>query len=265
MCAMASAHRLAPRPAVIVCLLGAFRILKNGSPMPLRPGGKVEQFVGALALQVMHGVPRDELLERIWPGGDPALAAQSLNSLSHWLNRHLSDALDGSSPIVHKGGRYSLNTEGGLTVDVIEFEALLATAELLGSDGQIGAAIDSYHRALALYAGDLGGGSDVAHLLERERLRARFLTALSRLADHYFSVGDYERSLTSALELLRTDPCREDAHRVAMRCYVRTGARAQALRQYRLCETVLAKEFEAVPEPATELLYELVRANPREV
>jgi len=233
--------------------------------MQLRPGGKVEQFVGALALEGGHGVPRDELLERVWPGGDPALAAQSLNSLSHWLNRRLSAALDGSSPIVHKSGRYALNIESGLTVDVTEFETLLEMAELLGRNGRIAAAIDSYHLALTLYAGDLGGGSDVAHLLERERLRARFLTALSRLADHYFSAGDYERSLASALELLRTDPCREDAHRVAMRCYVRTGARAQALRQYRLCETVLAKEFDAAPEPATELLYELVRGNPREV
>lgn len=265
MCAMASARSHPPSPGVLVCLLGAFRILKDGSPVPIRPGGKVEQLVGTLALEPEHGVPRDELLERIWPKGDPALAAQSLNSLSHWLNRHLSAALDGSSPIVHKSGRYALNIDGGLTVDVIEFEALLETAELLGRDGRIGAAINAYHAALTMYAGDLGGGSDVAHLLERERLRARFLTALSRLADHYFEAGDYERSLASALQLLRTDPCREDAHRVAMRCHVRTGARAQALRQYRLCEAVLAKEFDASPEPATVLLYQLVKGTPSQV
>jgi DNA-binding SARP family transcriptional activator len=247
---------------VLICLLGAFRILKLGSPLSLRPGGKVERLVGALALEPTHGVTRDELLERVWPGGDPALAAQSLNSLSHWLNRNLSDALNGSSPIVHGGGRYALNTEGGIRVDVVEFEAALAKAEILGTDGRIDAAIESYRTALLLYVGDLGGGSDVAHLLERERLRARFLTALSRLADNYFAVGDYERSLASALELLHTDPCREDAHRVAMRCYVRAGARAQALRQYRVCRSVLALEFDAAPEPATEALYELVRAEP---
>jgi DNA-binding SARP family transcriptional activator len=250
---------------VLIRLLGAFQILKNGSPLSLRPGGKVERLVGALALEPTNGVARDELIERVWPGGDPALAAQSLNSLSHWLNRHLSDALAGSSLIVRRGGRYALNTESGLRVDIVEFEAALEAAKLLGTDGRIAAAIDSYRMALTLYAGDLGGGSDVAHLLERERLRARFLMALSRLADHYFAVGDYDRSLASALELLRTDPCREDAHRVAMRCYVRTGARAQALRQFRVCRTVLALEFDAAPEPATEALYELVRADPHQV
>lgn len=251
--------------SVLVCVLGAFRILKNGAPLSLRPGGKVERLVGALALEPTHGVARDELLERLWPGGDPALAAQSLNSLSHWLNRHLSDALAGSSPIVHRAGQYALNTESGLQVDVVEFEAALKAAEVLGTGGRIGAAIDSYRTALTLYTGDLGGGSDVAHLLERERLRARFLSALSRLADHYFSLGDYERSLASALELLRTDPCREDAHRVTMRCYVRVGARAQALRQYRICETVLAIEFDAAPEPATTALYQLLRDDPHAV
>jgi len=250
---------------VLVCLLGAFRILKHGSPLALRPGGKVERLVGALALEPAHGVARDDLLERLWPGGDPALAAQSLNSLAHWLNRNLSDALSGSSPIVHGGGRYALNTQGGLRVDVIEFEAGLEAAEGFGTAGRVGAAIKTYRDALMLYGGDLGGGSDVAHLLERERLRARFLTGLSRLADHYFAVGDYERSLASSLELLHTDPCREDAHRVAMRCYVRLGARAQALRQYRVCQQVLALEFDAGPEPATRALYELVRGEPNRV
>jgi DNA-binding SARP family transcriptional activator len=158
-----------------------------------------------------------------------------------------------------------LNTAGGLRVDIVEFESALEAAETLGTDGRTAAAIDSYRTALMLYTGDLGGGSDVTHLLERERLRARFLTALSRLADHYFVLGDYERSLASALELLHSDPCREDAHRVAMRCYVRTGARAQALRQYRVCTTVLALEFDAVPEPATVALYDLVRADPRRI
>jgi hypothetical protein len=50
-----------------------------------------------------------------------------------------------------------------------------------------------------------------------------------------------------------------------MRAYVRLGARAQALRQYNLCRTILANEFEAVPEPATEQLFNLVRTNPGRV
>ena len=45
---------------------------------------------------------------------------------------------------------------------------------------------------------------------------------------------------------------------------VRLGERAQALRQYRLCRDVLDIEFAAVPEPATEELYETVRLRPEQ-
>ena len=39
--------------------------------------------------------------------------------------------------------------------------------------------------------------------------------------------------------------------------HVRLGARAQALRQYSLCRLILRDEFDAVPEPATERLFNL--------
>ena len=47
-----------------------------------------------------------------------------------------------------------------------------------------------------------------------------------------------------------------------MRCYVRVGQRAQALRQYQLCKAILLDEFDAEPEPATTALYQQVRLDP---
>jgi DNA-binding SARP family transcriptional activator len=47
-----------------------------------------------------------------------------------------------------------------------------------------------------------------------------------------------------------------------MRAYVRRGERAQALRQYRLCEHVLRREFDTAPEPLTTELFERIRASP---
>jgi DNA-binding SARP family transcriptional activator len=65
--------------------------------------------------------------------------------------------------------------------------------------------------------------------------------------------------------LLVHDPCREDAHRLAMRCYVRRGERAQAVQQYRLCEQILRAELDARPEHATMALFDQVRLNPDSV
>ena len=62
--------------------------------------------------------------------------------------------------------------------------------------------------------------------------------------------------------LLDGDPCREDAHRLVMRCHVRRGERAQALRHYLLCQQILRAEFDAAPEPATDALFEQARLDP---
>ena len=89
-------------------------------------------------------------------------------------------------------------------------------------------------------------------------------TVASRLAEFYgypmLDTGLLYRAV--GVRLLGVDPCREDAHRMTMRAYVRLGARAQALRQYNICRLVLAEEFDATPEPATEQLFQLVRTDP---
>jgi DNA-binding SARP family transcriptional activator len=105
-------------------------------------------------------------------------------------------------------------------------------------------------------------GSEIRHLLDRERLRARYLEVLGRLAESHFQQGEFAGARDRALELLNNDPCREDAHRMVMRCGVRLGQRAQALRQYQTCAAILEREFGARPEPATTELYDLIRMDP---
>jgi DNA-binding SARP family transcriptional activator len=65
--------------------------------------------------------------------------------------------------------------------------------------------------------------------------------------------------------VLAHDPCREDAHRLVMRCHVRRGERAQALHQYRVCVDILRAAFETIPEPATVALFDQVRRTPGSV
>src|SRR5262249_11344725 len=123
-------------------------------------------------------------------------------------------------------------------------------------------AVELYRHALGLYRGDLCSSTTIHTLVERERLRALHLTVLARVADFYFAEEDYPACADHASRLLRFDPCREDAHRVLMRCYVRLGERAQALRQYRLCVEILRDEFEATPELATTDLFHSIQSHP---
>lgn len=256
-----------PRAAwpVVVCLLGGFRLIKQGQPVAVRRGSKAQALLANLALRPRQGIPRDELLNIVWPASDLGLAGQSLNTLVSSLTRSLGDALAGRPPVLRDQGSYRLNVESGVRIDTVEFDAAVDDGDRFSRAGNGTAAMALYNGAVALYGGDLIVGPDIEHVIQRERLRARFLSVRSRLADIHFSSGNFDAALDNALEVLAHDPCREDAHRLAMRCYVRMGQRSQALRQYRLCQRVLAAEFDAPPERQTDELFELLRLDPGSV
>jgi DNA-binding SARP family transcriptional activator len=249
---------------VWLCLLGYFRLLKHGQLVAVRSGGKTEALLAHLGLGGLYGVPRDVLLRAIWPHSDKPLAAQALNSLVHSLRSLLGEALRGATPVVQTAGHYRLNEAAGVAVDVVRFKALVSDAERFERAGQAETAVERYAHAVHLYGGDLsaaaGGGARAA--LERERLRATCRRALIRLSDYAFARQDFDASLAHALELLAHDPCREDAHRLVMRCHVRLGERSQALHHYRTVQAILRSECDADPEPATTALYEQIRLNP---
>ena len=250
---------------IFICLLGEFRVFQAGEPVVLRGGGKSEALLAALALRNGQGAPRESLLVTLWPDAEPELASQSLSTLVYGLRKLLGDAIGGAAPVLQVGGLYRLNAQAGVAVDVWRFETLAALGDQRLRAGEVDLGMAAYGHAVDLYRGDLQAGSDVYALVQRERLRSLNANLLARLADHAFAACDFAGALRQAARLLSTDACREDAHRMAMRCYVRLGERAQALRQYRLCAEILRTEFEAAPEPATTALFDQIRTNPLSV
>jgi len=251
---------------IMICLLGQFRLLKAGEPVPMRNAVKAQALLSNLALDQNYAAPRETLLNALWPNTDADLAGQSLNSLVHSLRKQLVDPLGGASPVVYVDGYYHLNVEAGIGIDVRWFCDLVNAGEQHTRSGRSRDALDCYRCAARLYRGDLCAvNDDVQALVEREHLRAQYLSLLAHLADHHFDLMEYNHCLEYASRLLAVDPCREDAHRLAMRCYARRGERAQALRQYQVCETVLRAEFDAGPEPATQQLFDQIRLSPTSV
>ena len=247
---------------VFIRLLGSFDLLEHGAAVELRPGGKAESLLSVLALTSHDGITRDELMDAVWPSSDPPLAGHSLNALVSSLHRQFRDALHGDSLVIRTAALYRLNFQAGVGLDIAAFEAAADDGDRAHRAGDGQASRLAYRRAAAFYRGDLCIGSDVRRVLERERLRVRYLTIQAALADSHFAEGDYRAALERSLDLLAHDPCREDAHRLAIRCYVRLGERSQALRQYQLCRKILRAEFEAEPEAATTALFDLVREHP---
>jgi len=255
-------HREESHWPIEICLLGFFQLRTNGRPVATRGHGKAEMLLTALALRRGYVAPREFLLDAVWGDAAFGLAGQSLSTLLYALHKQLGDAIGGEAPVLHVDGCYRLNVEAGVRVDTGLFDQCIATGEQASADGDAAAAAVSFERAIRMYRGDLSAGTDAQAVIQRERLRAAHLRVLARLADFHYQRRNYGACLDHALALLQQDPCREDAHRFAMRCYVHGGERAQALRQYRLCESILRAEFDTEPEAATKLLFEQVRLKP---
>jgi DNA-binding SARP family transcriptional activator len=262
----ASSSGTAPLWPVMLCLLGNFRLLVAGELIPIHPGGKSEGLLSLLALQAGRRMPRERLVQTLWPTTrDPALGLRSLNTLVYNMHKLLGPALNGAAPVLHEEGYYRLNSEAGIGVDVMHFDLLVDDGDWHMRDSDTVAALDAYTRAAALYRGDLCFAADAHTLMERERLRARYFTLLAQLGEIHFHADDYTIALEYLWRLLVRDPCREDAHRLVMRCYVRRGERAAALHHYQLCADVLLTEFDAVPEAETVALFDKIRREPNQL
>jgi DNA-binding SARP family transcriptional activator len=267
--------RIAPQPfdenvlaipsPVAISLLGAFKLTLGGDLASISNGSKSEQLLFCLALAAQHRVPRTHLLERVWPHSDQASASQSLNSLTYQLNKMTDKLLNGTGMIIHEQGYYRLNCSSGVWVDIDQFTAWSKHGKTMLSRGDVASGVAYCEHALTLYAGDLCGDSDIQTIIERERLRVIFLDLLADLADYYVLQQDLTTALCYNQRLLDHDPCSEEAHRLAMRCYMHLGRRAQAFRQYHICCQALASEFDAKPEPATQALFEQIRLDPASV
>src|SRR6476619_1965739 len=110
---------------VMICLLGNFRLLVAGELIPIHPGSKSEALLSLLALRSGRRMPREQLIQSLWPESDPDLARNSLHNLVHHLNKLLGSALHGAAPVLHEDGYYRLNLAAGIGVDVVSFDRLV--------------------------------------------------------------------------------------------------------------------------------------------
>jgi predicted ATPase len=126
---------------VAVKLPGVFPATAGGerladSSWRLRKG---RELVKLLALAPGHRLHREQLMDALWPGREPAAAANNLNQVVHAARRAL-----GANVITLREELLTLHAG----VDVDDFERAAAHARRAGTPG-------AYRAALSLYAGEL--------------------------------------------------------------------------------------------------------------
>jgi DNA-binding SARP family transcriptional activator len=203
-------------------------------------------------------------MDLFWPDAAPEAARNNLNVAVHGLRQALKAASE-RQVVLFQDSAYRLNPELTIWIDVEVFERHVATGRQLEANGQLAAATAEYEVATGLYQGDFLADDPYEEwpVLTRERLRVAYLDTLDRLAQLYFSQGQYAACAALCQRTLSYDNCREDAHCRLMRCYSRQGQQHLALRQYQACVEALHDELDVEPAQTTVDLYERIRRRER--
>jgi DNA-binding SARP family transcriptional activator len=245
-----------------VRLLGRFEVAIDDRLVDAWDGARGQTLFKYLLTHRGCPCARDVLTDVFWPDVSPDQARNRFHVALSALRRSLR--VVGDIPVVEfRGGAYGLNPELDLQVDVDEFERLVETAEGALRDGDTAAAIACYAQAVTLYRGDLLAESpyDDWALLPRETLRVAYLDVLDRLAALHLAKESFGPCIAVAQLILQQDPCREDAHRLLMRCYAQQGRVHEALRQFEFCSRALATTLGSGPSRATVELHHSIRTS----
>jgi DNA-binding SARP family transcriptional activator len=246
-----------------VQLLGDFRLQVRGRPLEVCQGGKCQRVIRYLMAHARRPVPKDVLIDAFWPDTSVEAGRRNLHQAVYMIRKSLRDHDPEVQLIIHDNDAYAINTELEVWCDNEEFEAEITIARTAERAGEPERALEAYAAAEKRYQGDFLQDSPYEEwaLAERARLRLLYTEAANRLADMLLGRGAIDTALQLSQRLIGRDPCDEDAHRRAMRCFAATGRRTLVVRQYRTCVETLARVVGLGPSPETTDLYSSLIAD----
>lgn len=255
-------HHSAERDETLsLYMLSSFRILRSGQAVNGRLGGKARQLLKILAANHQKCLPKDFLIELLWPEGDPALGAISLKVAAHNLRGVLEPDKESGHPgswIIVQDGNYRLNPNGSIWIDSEAFGEHYERGRALQAQSLSAEARCEFEKAEALYTGDYLEEDTYEDwtVLRREELRDLYLDLLGRLAmlserdQAHFDVIRYCHKIVLA------DPCREDAYRMLIKSHAALNQVARAGAWYAVCRVTLQRGVGVPPSTETAFLFE---------
>ncbi len=206
-----------------------------------------------------HAVPRERLVECLWPEIDERRGWERLKVTIYYLRSQLR-AAGIQDDVVETIGRSYLVRCDRVWIDTDTFETLISEGAMLQSQHKWDEALNCYKQAKHLYRGDYLE-EDVYEdwcAEERERLRELYLEMLARIAECHAELDQYAEAVHICRKALVFDPCQENFHCALMGYLVKYGHPDLALAQYRHCQQVLTRELGAEPLPETQRLYQQI-------
>ncbi|MCC6174654.1 MAG: GAF domain-containing protein [Chloroflexi bacterium] len=257
-------------PFLDLRILGPLTIRRDGLPVPPEQFARRRALTLLKILLIRYGKPvhREELMELLWPDGDPRSSNDLLHVAVHYLRRGLEPTPPAGRPstfVLNNGDYYTFDTASPHRLDSHEFLTALRLSEHHERQGHAAEALEACRRAIQTYTGDVLEDEPYSDwcALEREYLRESLLGLLRRVARLEGARGDFEAAAAAYRRALHVDPTLEEIHRELMEILRRAGRHGEALRQYQECRAALRRELGVAPMPATEALRQQIVGEQR--
>ncbi len=242
--------------------LGPFEVFVDGEPIPMARFQRFKRALTLLKLLVAHRgrpLPRQALMEFLWPGSDPRRSSGNLRVVLHALRRSLEPELEAgrvSSFILSQGDLVHLDPSDRVWVDAEQFAKGVSQAAETAVDGDGERALTEYRRVASLYRGEYMGEERYSDWcsLERTHLKEVYLNMRRQMASILAESGDVAGAIDSCRAALGVDQGREEIHRQLVGLLWEAGRRDEALRQYEACRKILRDEIGVEPSQETEAL-----------
>jgi DNA-binding SARP family transcriptional activator len=221
------------------------------------PGRQGRLAFAYLAVERERAVSQSELAELLWPDGVPASWTVALSAIVSKLRSRLGGVgLSRSEVLVQAFGCYQLRLPAGAWVDVEAAASTLHQADgaLLAGDAKAAygpALIATVVSRRPFLAGDESPWVDG----RRSSLADTLVRALECLSRASAANGELALALAHAREVVRIEPFRESGYRLLMSLLGARGERAEAVRVYEQCRSILAEELGVSPSSETAALH----------
>lgn len=236
---------------------GPPRCERDGQPVDLP--AKAIGLLGYLAL-AETAAPRERLLGLFWGESAEEAARKNLRNTLWAIRRAL-----GEEALLADGDRLALGA--AVWADVRQFEQ--AHKALDRRAAPVPPTLAQLRAAADLYTGPFLDGLALVEApefelwltAERERLAQAVLALWAAEIAAHAQMGDWRSVAARARRVLAHDSLQEPAVRALMEAQARLGARSEALHQYDVLRSILARELGVEPLPETEALRAAILAG----
>ncbi len=244
-------------PNLIIYCLGAFRVYYNANIIDHWRGLKGQLIFKYLVTRRGKSVPKDVLMELMWPEIERDAARRNLHQAIYTLRKTLKIDDSNIRAIRFENACYSFDPDVAVWLDYEEFQRYVRTGRQLERNNATRQAMAEYGIAEGLYQGEFLPEDIYEDWTQpmREQLRRDYLDIADRLSEHYFQQNEYAAAIAICRKILAQDNCYEGAHRLLMRCYLAQNQRHSAIRQYHNCHEILQAELDISPSEETNALF----------